>query len=219
MIQVTIRRKRKEKKYDLKDSKENTKNHNATTSLQYNEDVSITTTTVRRTISSTVPNLTSGYSTTTVVLFQIKYKMSKSFDMVQLVVLHQDVHKNDDDDRCIQSGISTYGENLLFRLTVQGEGFNDDNDDSDIIPVRVPHDERMIYNNNTIAITRLVVLYQDTYHAIAIISSLDTNKILNGEYYSILSKEIRNTTEDLIDSFSKDALTNDVGIILVQILV
>ena len=46
----------------------------------------------------------------------------------------------------------------------------------------------------------LIVLYQDTYHTIAIASSLDRNKTLNGEYYFVLSNALTNTTEDQFDS-------------------
>ena len=53
-------------------------------------------------------------------------------------------------------------------------------------------------------------LTNTTKDLIAIISSLDRNKILNGEYYFVFCKDAltNDTTEDLIDSFRKNAVTN-----------
>jgi hypothetical protein len=56
-------------------------------------------------------------------------------------------------------------------------------------------------DDNTIAIEQQVALFQDKYHTIAVVSSLDRN----GEYYFVISKDtLTNTTKDQIESFSND---------------
>ena len=58
----------------------------------------------------------------------------------------------------------------------------------------------LLYRNydDTIAITQLVLLYQDKYHTITDVSR---NRILNGEYYFVLSRDaLTNTTEDLTNT-------------------
>jgi hypothetical protein len=63
------------------------------------------------------------------------------------------------------------GENILFRSMIRVEGnvmeiFHHDDDDADIIPVRVPLGKVMKYDDDTIAIMQLVVHYQDKYKMI-----------------------------------------------------
>jgi hypothetical protein len=65
-----------------------------------------------------------------------------------------------DIEKTIHSGTSTDGEKWLFRsmTQVQGQVIRIYEDDADIIPVSVPHDEVMEDDDDSIAIQQLVVL-------------------------------------------------------------
>ena len=130
--------------------------------------MSITTTTVRRTISSTVPNLTSGYSTTTIngkliVIFRSAYRVN-GMNRVQ-------GFDNNSKYQIIQpwfhSGTSIYGDLIsilifLFRLVYRPwfqvkyktKPFVHKDDDT----IADVHEE-----NDTIDIKKLVVLFQIKY--------------------------------------------------------
>ncbi|OEU15984.1 hypothetical protein FRACYDRAFT_240683 [Fragilariopsis cylindrus CCMP1102] len=158
-----------------------------------------------------------------IVLFQVKYKMIRfqyyliydndvdttSIATIQLVVVLYQVkyemispfhliYNNNDDD------------NTKFSTSINGEKYTGQSKyKDDYIKGQVITMEDSSSTDNTT-------------EYLTDISSLDTNKILNGEYHFALSKEITNTTEDLLSrldrnkilngeyhfALSKDALTN-----------
>jgi hypothetical protein len=112
------------------------------------------TTTVRRPLSSTVPSLASGYSTTTIdgeliLLCRLAYRVKRLYRVGKIL-------------------------SSIVLLLLQSGSVHDDT--TTTMQLVVLYQDK---HHTTIAITQLVVLYQDKYHTIAVVSSLDRN----GEYY------------------------------------
>ncbi|OEU23683.1 hypothetical protein FRACYDRAFT_233856 [Fragilariopsis cylindrus CCMP1102] len=109
-----------------------------------------------------------------IVLFQIKYKRNRPTTTIDEVLI-----------------LFTYRVDRMYRVNTVLSS----------IVLLLQSGSVQYDDDNTIAIEQRVALFQDKYHTIAVVSSLDRN----GEYYFVISKDtLTNTTKDQIESFSND---------------